>query len=73
MKERDETHLCVASMHKTLFLWELPLTFRNLAHQTRTAEMVPLKTLFSLMASFDWSDFQVDQVSSDLLVDAQHF
>lgn len=62
VKEREDTHLCVASMHKTIkpSLEELSLTFRNLAHQTRTPKATPLKKPFSLMTPFDRSDFQVD-------------
>lgn len=56
VKERDETHLCVTSMHKTHSCGSY---LQKSCAPGKTTQSVPLKRLFCLMASFEWSDFQV--------------
>lgn len=71
VKEKDETHLCVTSMHKT------PTRCGNYLQKScaseKTTESVPLKWHLFLMASFEWSDFQVFWVPSNLLANTQQF
>lgn len=70
VKERGETHLCVVPMSKTLFMGDTT-DLQKSCPSDNNSRKDPIKKA-PLMLSFEWSDFHMDKVPSDLLVDTQH-